>query len=455
MAKSKTSAQIIVDTTSGELPLPSMGTFNYAKARIMRRDPTISLARDLSVAAIMGGSWSVEGDDEEHKHFVRQQIAPLREQIVRPSFLGMFDFGWKALEAVFDKQEVIFPDEAGGEKKRKLYGIEQIKPLKNDNTRARYRKEDGEFLGFRTTDFYSGLDLLIDAEHALFFNFDDEGLGDYAEGKLQRIEAAYDQWSECNEVANRYDKKMAGTFLVVYYPVGTTPYNGKETENFEIASDIIKAIKTSGAVAVPQFVQQLVSDLNKQQRAWEIEFLDPQGRQAQFVDRLKYLDALKVRGTGVPERAVLEGEFGTKAEAAIHANLALMNIYLQDVYMVSYLNRELVDLLLEKNFARKGSARLAAQPLSDERRGMFMQLFTALLTDPGTAPELLDSLDLQELLTAMGVPMKTSEEAVEETDGAPERELTGRDGRVPAPASNGSANGSANGMPRSVKVQIG
>jgi len=44
--------------------------------------------------------------------------------------------------------------------------------------------------------------------------------------------------------------------------------------------------------------------------------------QGSFIDRQKYLDALKMRAFGLPERSILEGSHGTKAEADVHADIA-------------------------------------------------------------------------------------------------------------------------------------
>ena len=47
----------------------------------------------------------------------------------------------------------------------------------------------------------------------------------------------------------------------------------------------------------------------------EIELLSDSGKgQQPFTDRQKYLDILKVRAFGFPERSILEGQFGTKAD---------------------------------------------------------------------------------------------------------------------------------------------
>lgn len=406
MAKAQTTAQISVDFSTGELPVTSR--MSYAKRREMRLQPTIRLVRSFDVAPIIAATWSVEGMENDHIHFVREQFMPLRTNLLTIGLFGESDFGWKAFEVVFGKREFQFPDG----RRQKLTMIERVKPLKNDNTFARYSRDDGTFLGFSHTDAMTGSKVLIDAEHSLFINFDDEGLGDYGMSNLEVVEGTYDEWIDANDIAAKYDRKMAGTFLIVEFPTGKTPYaarNGEATDNSIIANDVAKALTSSGMVTIPKDMQQFDSSLPKEVSGWKIYFLDPQGRQGQFVERQKYLDAMICRAYAVAERSVLEGEFGTKAEAGIHGNYSLLIRQLHHERITEYLNQSFVNRLLEQNFGVQGTAWLKAMPLDSERMAIFRDIFTALMSDAGAGPEIADSIDLQSLADTLGVPLKAPE----------------------------------------------
>jgi len=407
MATAKTPAQVIVDYTTGELEPSSKLTF--AKIRKMRRDPTIALCRRFGPAPILASTWSVEGDDEDQTFFLESQFLALRTPFLRTALLGEFDFGWKPYELVFDLADFEFPDG----RVEKLNVIKKVKPLRNDDTKARYDKDTGDFLGFSHTSQYTGEQIFIDAEHSLFVNFDDEGLGNYAEGTMHVVEAVYDAWNDANDGAARYDKKMAGMFLVVYYPVGETKFKGTVTDNATIAEEIIKAIKSSGAVSIPVDVQDLVSDLQKHSSGWKIEFLDPQAKQSSFVDRQKYLDALKARAAGLPERSILEGEFGTKAEAGIHASAALLTIHLKHENITELMNAGPVNRLLTANWGKPDTAWLKAMPLTDEKAAVFKEVLLAMMADVAAGPDIADKIDAEALVNAVGLPVRTAEQGDE------------------------------------------
>lgn len=402
--KAHTAAQVVVDFSTGELPYSSR--FSFAKARAMRLDPTIALAREFAIAPILASSWAVEGDDPEHRALIEANLQPLRTHLLRTALFGEFDFGWKAYEKTFTTKPLEMPDGTT----REMTCIDAIKPLRNDDTYARYDRATGDFLGLRTTSPYDGIKINIDAAHSLFVNFDDEGLGNYAEGRMQRLESAYDQWNDANEGAARYDQKMAGSFLVVHYPVGTTPFNGSDTDNATIAGEVIKALRSSGSVSIPVDLNDVVQQAQAGANGWRIEFLDPQSKQANFRDRLAYLDALKARGSAVPERAILEGEFGTKAEAGIHASAALLNMQLKHENLTEFINWHVVNQLLKTNFGVEGTAWLKAVPLTNENAMLYKELLVALMADPGAGPEIKDAINARAMMDAIGVPVESPDE---------------------------------------------
>ncbi len=95
------------------------------------------------------------------------------------------------------------------------------------------------------------------------------------------------------------------------------------------------------------------------------------GQQQGFVDRLRYLDSLKVRGMLLPERAILEGQHGTLSESQSQGNLALLQAELVHHHLTREINRQAVDPVLEANWgpAYRGKVRLEAAPLSDANQG--------------------------------------------------------------------------------------
>lgn len=409
----KTKAQIV--TSFGRQltsPLPA----SYGTYRTIRKQPTVSLARALVKAAILAGSWNVDQDDDiedefgdEIKDFIRDQFEPIREHIIEKALDGGGDFGWAPFEIVF-----------GHEDDKTI--IEKMKPLLQDLTIILVDEASGAFQGFRQTHSGSNIDILD--EYALNISFRVEGSNWYGAGLLENIRETYNQWREAQAGAERYDAKVAGAHWVIYYPVGTSPSGlgdeEEEVDNADIAEDILDALESSGSVTVPVKIQAFVKDMSNQNMSWRIELLeDKGGRQPTFVDRLKYLDALLVRGWMMPERAIIEGEFGTKAEAGIHMDVSVMNATSWDRHIATTVNRGPVDTLLIQNWSERlrGKVYIVPAPLVDAQLTFLRKIYEVALNNQATVLDIAPLINMDGLMDRIGVPK--SEETVEagETSG--------------------------------------
>src|SRR5687768_3500538 len=99
----RTQPQVLVRVDpDGRLPKPKgqNRTF-YEKVRTMRRDPTVALARWLSVAPVLVSKWSIEAEKDAPigaKDLVGEIMQPFRSHILETALYGCFDFGWQAYE---------------------------------------------------------------------------------------------------------------------------------------------------------------------------------------------------------------------------------------------------------------------------------------------------------------------------------------------------------------------
>jgi hypothetical protein len=218
--ESITGAQVRFLSFDGTIPHDSLFSGNafvssrvqLDKLRAMRRDPTIGLARQISVAPALRAPWIAnpvyDEADPAWIDYVDRYIIPLRTKFVRSAMLGDVDFGWRGYEVIFEEVN----DDVLGQRI-----IPKIKTLKTENTWQR-KTEQGDFNGFLHNDVNKNQLFEIDVEHSLFINFDEEGTGDYGDPLLIRAEVPYDQWKATNEVANRFSEKVAGSLWVLHYP---------------------------------------------------------------------------------------------------------------------------------------------------------------------------------------------------------------------------------------------
>lgn len=377
----------------------SAGTLT--ELRVVRKDPTVQLARQLLVSAIQAGSWNIEADDGVPEAIVdyMQHVLALRDRFVYNSVaFGQVDYGWVGFEKLFkiDDGKVV---------------IDSLKPLLHDITTILVTPQ-GKFNGYRQKPL-SGDHVDLELAKSLHIAFGVEAGNLYGVPMLENIRATSDSWTECNDGAKRYDTKLAGSHWVIYYPVGTSQIDGESVDNGEVAALVLAAMESSGSVAVPTtsatVLQEILSKEVADLYAWRVELIDDKrGKQSSFNDRLNYLDKQKVRGLGLPERSVLEGNFGTKAEASTHGDWAILNLEATDRGIVAMLNAQLVDQLIVLNFGPVyvGKVRIVALPLVDAAVE-FLQKVYETVTDPNLDVETLASkLDLPQAPGGNPLPKK-------------------------------------------------
>ncbi len=375
----------------------------YLKSREMRRDPTIKLARWFATAPIVGGSWSVEcepGVPDGVKELIEQQMEYLRYDLLQTSLYGCYDFGWQGFEKCFALRD------------DGLYWCRYLKPLYHDWTYILVLEKTGEFCGFKqnplTLTKYHDLEIYLSTEESLLMYMDAEGTNWYGEPAMKAAEKAYDDWNTCNRSAEKYDSKIAGSHWVIYYPRGTSPYNGVMTDNAVIADELAKSMRAVSSIAVPRSVMEVVDTLSAQAAQveatqWKIELMsDKSGASTAIQDRLKYLDSLKVRAFGFPERALLEGTYGTKAEAESHADLGIMSLEMRHQGLTNLINRDLVNQTIRINFGPglDDKCYLRPAPLTDEAKTFLRELYKVLVMQP----EEMMQLDLKALRDRLKVP---------------------------------------------------
>ncbi len=366
-----------------------VGTF--AQLRAVRRDPTVQLARALLISCIQAGYWNIEADDDVSPDVLEfmEHILPLREDFLYNAIaFGKVDFGFCPFEKIFRTDG------------NRIY-IEMLKPLLVDMTHILVTKR-GRFNGFRQRSMGWGTlgqtlgtapagvqitggptyPIDLGAEKCFLASFAVEGGNLYGIPLLENIRAIKDMWDECNDGARRYDKKLAGSHWVVYYPPGTGLVDGVATDNGVIAASMLEVLESSGRIALPTTIAEVMQEVTNTEvaslYAWRVEILsETKPKQESFNKRMQHLEALMVRGLLFPERAVLEGQHGTKAESGEQINLMMNNMEELDRTITRMVNQQLVDQLLRLNFgdAMVGKVRLASAPLIDKQVGFLRDLY--------------------------------------------------------------------------------
>lgn len=368
----------------------------YWKARQIRKDPTVALVRACSVAIVQASSWqfNAEGDTpDELVDEVREQLDPLRSELVRTALEANVDYGWAGYEKIFEVED-------------QRVRVRDLKNLLVDFTQILIDPDTGRFLGFEQH-AVNGQAVILPAGKSLRVSFRVEGTDWYGQALLENTERHYDQAVDAEDGACRYDKRLAGAHFVVEYPVGTTPLNDEPCDNAEIADAILHTLESSGRMSIPVEIASFASDLDAAKNAWKVYFLeDKGGRQPTFIERLKYLDTLKVRSLLVPERSILEGQYGTLAEAESHADFAFLVLSMVDQQIAKAVNEQVINQLLAANEGpdAKGIVWVEPSPLIDTAKKYLQQVYATILSNPNAYLDELPTIDTDSLKDALDVP---------------------------------------------------
>jgi hypothetical protein len=393
----KTKTQVKSKAFDGKLSPPSR-PIPEQKMLAMRKHPTLALARRLARAGIVASTWSVEATDEappEAKDFIDQQLQPWRTTVLRSATMAMIDYGWSPFEIVYDVTREGF------------IGVKRVKPLLQSLTTILVIPETGEFIGLEQTGDTS-MPIKLGRLESLLVSFEVEGTNWYGRPRIEDSELSYDAWGHAAGANDRYDRKMAGVHWVIHYPPGSSNYGGVEKDNYEVAEDILRRLESSGAIIVPSTIANFVDSVTKDSPlAWKIELLSVGlSPQYSFTDRLKYLDALMVRGLGMPERAILEGQFGTKAEATAHADFAITDIEQQHELICEAVNQQMTNAVLRLNWGEEfeDTVFVRPTPLNEAKRAALRALYMKLLESPEFMADEFFALDRDALRDAVDAP---------------------------------------------------
>ena len=377
----------------------------YRTYRKIRKHPTVALTRAWAIAVVMSGEWSVEVDDgvpDDLTAFVRKQIMRWREFIVENAMAGNVDFGWTPFELVWGSQNI---------DGRQRVVLQKVKSLLVDLTDIVLRVPHGDYAGLRQLPIQSmAAEVWLDDVDTLLVSWRVEGQEYYGEGLLENARLPYSNWQDANGAADRYDQKIAGAHWVIQYPVGVTPINGADVDNYTLACQFAEGLQSSGAIVVPLQITRALTSLNDaaggSDTAWKIELRDHVAQQTAFGARLEYLDKQLVRSILTTERAVMEGTHGTLAEADAHSDVPILIRDQEHRHITKCVTDQVVRPLVRLNAgeAMVDKVRLIASPLSDAKIAFFRDVFKLLVANPSLVIDLVDQTDTDALLDAIDWP---------------------------------------------------
>lgn len=375
--------------------------------RILRH-PTVNLASRVVTAMLLSQPWIMEGDDDDWCNYAYSNIEPYRTMLVRSAMRGILMQGWRVLELAYDTIEdapII------GGTQNTLVGM---KALRNGLTQPLIYEDTGEFAGVYSTDA-KGNTVSIDTDHLIFVNADEDYIGSLGEPQLRDVQETFRKWEKCDKVAQRYDEKVAGGMLAIGYPQGNFDVDQgdgstEKTNAADVAKIMADGAKGSGYLLYPRKPDPETGEYKDGD--WKLEHImsSGSGLQPNFIAREKYLDALMLRVFGIPERAVTEGSFGTKAEAEAHSAIAFLTNLDRSEFIMHGTNEGFVKPFNRACVGDEKACRLKLGDMTEANIALFGSIFTQMLKDPNSAVETYARVDIEQLMDKAGVPALSAEE---------------------------------------------
>ena len=403
-----TGPQVVTQTSVTDSRLvKSFGDLTYARIRTIRADATVSFMREVVIAPAIHSPWTIEATNkapEGAKELIESVFLPCRIDLLTTSLLGAIDFGWQPYELIYKLEEENF------------ITISKFKNLLQDYTDIAVYADTGAFAGLFNRPFFHIDEVLLNERESMNITLEVEGTNFYGRSVSEVLEDVQTNWTDVNTSANRYDKKVAGSHWVLYYPVGRTTYKAVKTNNDVIAKDILNTLEAAGAVGVPDEIQDWIEgdDVDQNTKGkWRVELLSDSNNSAQsFSDRLMYLDALKVRAFGIPERSVIQGKFGTKAEADTHADIGISVIDTKHRKIVKQYNKQGVNELLRLNWGQEAVNTVFIQvaPIVDTRLALIREIYRLVIQNPELALQEVAKLDTEAMSNILGLPSHESKQ---------------------------------------------
>jgi len=332
---------------------------------------------------------------DDRVDFIRKQVESFWPMVISNVPYSL-DYGFQSFEKVWDVVDGKF-----------IY--RKLKPLLPDYTEVMTDKDTGEFAGLKQHD------VVLGPEKVFWFTHDGEAGSLYGRSRHENIrENAWQPWLDTAKQMAQYGAKTAGVIPVVEYPVGASKdASGAETSNFSLAKQVINNLSKAKGIAMPNEFKRYAEDLVakglslKDMQAWTISFLEPKGQHgSDFIGMLKYYDSQLMRGWLVPERAAIEGQFGTKAEAETHGDIAMNVAMLLYEDILRSVNWYLINPLLRYNFGQEAenTIYLSRAGMSPDEKLFLRDLLSKTLTNPSNIDLMIKWLDIDSMLDSVGLP---------------------------------------------------
>lgn len=409
--------------------------------RLMRNQPTLSLARYIVTGPILASPWDVTWSDNIDKgdpaiRWVKDNVLPLRRNVMRDA-VRCVDYGWQPFVLPWAMRDG-----------KLAFGVRPVLP---DATTV-LQDDNGRFAGIENTGVTGGPDRFNDLE-SWAPSLDGEAGYAYGRSRFENVrDTAWAGWLNTVVRARELETKISGIIPIVTHPPGGYEDDDGNHVNYATEANTIlqelpqgHGVRLETALDVAQLLEnpELAKELAKL-RLFDVQFLDA-GPVAQavvgFISQLEYWDKNLFRGMLRGERAGLEAvSAGSRADSEQHSMMGAADSESIDADLTEQFDEGPKATALRLNFGelQAREIRVISTPLQEWKQKVFRELIVRLVSIPELAVDVAKSLDVDAMLSQLSLPQLKAfvvEAALEKKE--------------PGSGANGSpANGSSNGNGR-------
>jgi hypothetical protein len=432
--------------------------------RRMRDDYTVKMGLHYGKAPLISADYSFVCDDPQIKAATQEAYDAIHVGLMKIA-LNSWDFGYQGAvkQYKYGRLETTYEDPESGEVKPvwdESSGVDPVLmgvpiPLPPEVTQPKLEK--GRFDGISTplarftkTDDNNKHDH-VPVDWSLWFvnDFEEEFRNWTGKSRLVPVYPAwYSYWANWH-MRDRHAEMDADPALQIWYPPGTSGKGtANEKPNRQVAMEIGNDLRNGATVVWPSDIHYSEDGKATTTRLWEAAFLTGGENLGAFNELLDRLEVAKLRGTMVPEQALIEAQKGSGSRnvAATQTDTWLASLEMAAVYIDSIINKYYIRPFVEANWGKDAPpCKKVTTGFREEDLTLPMKLIEiAFNLDPNALP-----INFEAILEKLGIEMYSKKEqeerdkAIEELEaeqeevgplrGEPAPEPAALPGAAPAP----------------------
>lgn len=375
----------------------------------MRRFPTVNKVYKLLTAPLLAGVRSIEIVDDAGKPDEAEKIKKAATADLLPILELAMDGAMESMHFGHWLQEIIW-DQV--DDRTAPVKVRSILPGQAEIHVDEFR----QFTGYKINDEWR------DARYAFLSVNDphiDEVLGySYNENAL----STWFRATKSQENADAVERKAAGIQLILHIMQGVVmkDADGNDVDAATFAQNWMNAAVQGKSVTVPAMAFSKESIENKPELAEvplvkidTMDWGDTGPALMAHLERLQGLDVNIFAAWGVPERAGMESQHGSRADAEAHGNVVISISEHLHTSRCGQWDKQVTSRWQAANFpGSKVKIKTMPSPLSDPQQTFLQELVIALANNKDAAPKLLANVNERKLLERVETPVVTEQEAV-------------------------------------------